>query len=789
MRMTLAVLSALLLSTLPGASQEAGKHVAKAKSVLATLTGEFEFPELKERVEVIRDRWGVPHILASEQDDLFFGQGFVAAQDRLFQIDMWRRLAVGELAEIIGKEAVEGDRFARLIKYRGDMDKEWRSYSPDTRAICTAFTRGINAYIRHAGDNLPIEYHILGIKPKPWQPEDVLGRMSGIIMTRNFQQEIARAQLVAELGVEKARLLSPTDPPRNYGPAKGLDLGGLDKKVLSGYQAAIKPLPFKPPQSESNNWVVSGRRTASGQPMLASDPHRPLMAPSLRYMVHLRAPGWDVIGAGEPALPGVALGHNQSIAWGITIVGTDQADLFVEETDPKNPTQYKFGNQWQPMKVVRETINVKGEAPVEVELRYTRHGPVIYQDEKRNRAVALKWVGSEAGGAAYLGSLAVGRAQNKQQFLEAVKAWHLPALNIVYADRSGTIGWIAAGRTPIRKKHDGLLPVPGGGAYDWEGYLEVKDLPQKFDPSEGYVATANHNILPPGYKHDVAFDWAPPYRYDVVKNRLDENKRFTLQDFKSIQNEVTSLPGKALIALIKAVELKDAQLQPYADLLAEWDGVLDVRSKAGPVYAAWLSELQDGFYARHVPKELLSVAKSMGSLPGMLKAIEYPDATWFGDNPKEARDQLVRSTFASAIEKLKKTPTGPGPLTWGSLHTATFRHPLSERDPAYAKLFNVGPFPRPGDANTPNNTKPNERYEQVHGATYRQLFDLADWDQGLAINAPGQSGQPGSEYYSNLAGRWLVGEYFPLVYSRFKIEEHAKHRLRLVPPKKKGAAE
>jgi penicillin G amidase len=780
---------AVLLASLPlaGAQPPAvtpESLLAKAKTVLAQLDGDIALRGLKEPVEVLRDRWGVPHIYAKNTDDLFFAQGFVAAQDRLFQIDLWRRLAVGQSAEVYGRSALEADRFARLLHYRGDPDAEWTSYAPDARRIAAAFTRGINACIDHLGDKLPVEFRLLGLKPGRWQPEDVLGRMSGIIMSRNFQSEVARARLIAAVGLEKARRLAPTDPPRPFAPAAGLDLAGIDDAVLAGYKAVSKPLPFTLPPSESNNWAVAGRLSASGKPLLASDPHRATALPSLRYLVHLNAPGWNVIGSGEPALPGVALGHNERIAWGFTIVGTDQADLYVEETDPNSPTRYRVGDRWEPMRVVRETVRVRGEAqPVELELRYTRHGPVLHQDAKRHRAYALKWVGSEPGAAAYLASLSVDRARNWKEFAEALRRWKVPALNFVYADVDGNTGWVAAGLTPVRKGWDGLLPVPGAaGAYEWQGFLPLEDLPQAFNPPAGFVATANHNILPPGYQKEISYEWAAPYRYQRIKQRLAAGPKLTLDDCKRLQHDVTSLPGLALARLLPKTVLEDRRLLPAAALLADWDGVLARESRAGALAAVWLQELLDAFYQPQLPKELREPARALGGVPVLLAALEKPDAAWFGERPAEGRDRLLRTTFARAVQRLTELlPGGPEKWAWGRLHTVTFRHPLAGLSPAYAKAFNLGPLPRPGDANTPNNTRYDEQFRQVHGATYRHLFDLADWDRGLATSAPGQSGQPGSPHYGDLLPLWAEGEYFPLAFSRKRVEEVTRHRLRLRP--------
>jgi penicillin amidase len=756
----------------------------KASGVLAQLEGEIKVPGLQKPVEVLRDHWGVPHIYAQNADDLFFAQGFVAAQDRLFQIDLWRRLGVGETAEVVGKSGLGADRFARLLKYRGDLDTEWASYAPNGRQIAIAFTRGINAYIDHIGDRLPIEFQLLGARPKKWQPEDCLGRMSGIIMSRNFQSELARAELVAAVGVERARRIAPTDPPNAYAPAPGLDLAGIDRSILAGYNAALKPLPFTLGDAGSNNWVVDGTRSASGKPLLASDPHRAITLPSLRYLVHLIAPGWNVIGSGEPGLPGVALGHNENVAWGFTIVGTDQADVYVEETNPAAAVEYRVGDRWEKMKVVRERVKVRGEEQsVELELRFTRHGPIIHEDAKHHRAYALKWAGSEPGGAAYLASLALDRAKDGRAFVAALKGWKVPSENMVYADVEGNIGWVAAALTPVRKGWNGLLPVPGAkDAYEWQGFLPIEELPQAHNPKAHYVATANHNILPAAYEAEIGYEWAPPYRFARIKDRLEGKKKFTLADFQSLQHDNTSLPGRALVRLVKEVDVQDRELRPYAELLAGWDGVLSAESRAGALYGVWLRELLDGFYRPHVPARLLGFTASRGGVPVMLAALEKPDAAWFGDKPTEGRDRLLRITFRSAVGKLKELLPGEDKeRSWGRLHTTTFRHPLAALGPAYAKAFNLGPVPRPGDAHTPNAGTHGATFEHTSGATYRHVFDLADWDKGVATSAPGQSGQPGSTHYDDLLPLWQKGEYFPLAFSRAQVEKVTRHRLRIAP--------
>jgi penicillin amidase len=786
MRFTL--LLAILLGTWAMDSKAqvtSGKLLAQAKKSLAQLDGEIAIPGLEQPVEVLRDRWGVPHIYAQNQHDLFFAQGFVAAQDRLFQIDLWRRTAVGQTAAVLGPQAIEADRFALLVKYRGDMQAEWQSYGPDAKQILTHFTDGINAYIDHLGERLPIEFVWAGFKPAKWQPKDCLGRMSGVIMARNFRQEIERAQLVAAVGIEKARWLAPTSPQIDYQLPAGLDLSGIDKSILSGYEAATRAMNFSAVADGSNNWAIDGTLSASGKPLMASDPHRALGLPSLRYLVHLHAPGWNVIGAGEPGLPGVALGHNEHIAWGLTIVGNDQADVVIEETDPGDPTRYRTPEGWQAMQILREELEVRGQEKSQpIELRFTRNGPVIHEDPARHRAYVLRWIGGEPGAAAYLASLALDRAKTHIEFVEELKRWKLPSENMVYADVDGNIGWLATALTPIRPNSDGLLPVPGDrDEYRWQGFLPYDQLPQMVNPPEHFIATANHNILPKDYPHKIAYEWAANYRYDRIRERITSHSgKLTIDDCLSIQHDHVSIPGRRLAKLAAGIHSDDPDVSRHAKMLAAWDGSLSGDSELGPLYAVWLQELLRGLYRPHVPEALLSTVATADRVPVLLSVLETPDAKWFHGGAAKGRDRLLVESLTQAVKRLSSLISGDEDhWRWGKLHTITFRHPLASLGPEFAKALNLGPVPRPGDGLTPNATRHDDTFQQVNGATYRHVFDLADWDRGVATSAPGQSGQPGSPHYDDLLPLWAEGRAFPLLYTRPAIERATLHTLHLKP--------
>ncbi len=740
-----------------------------SRNRLAQLDGEIALPGLEQPVEVLRDTWGVAHIYAKTKRDLFFAQGFAAAQDRLYQIEIWRRTGAGQLAEVFGPEYVERDRIARLVGYRGDMDAEWSSYGPDAREIAEAFTSGINAYVDANRDRLPVEFELLGFEPGRWRPEDVTLRIAGLLMVRNIAQETARSEMVAKLGLETTRRFYPTDPVIDFAPDPDLDLNGIDERVTAGYRDAVSI----PRLEGSNNWVVSGRLSSTGKPLLASDPHRPVILPSLRYLVHLNGPEFNVIGSGEPALPGVAIGHNERVGWGFTIVQYDAADLFVEQLDPDNPTRYRYGDEWLEMEVEHDQVGVKGQKePAAVELKFTRHGPVIWEDAANHRAVALRWAGQEPGTAGYLGSVAMDRVQNWDGFVDAMRRWKVPSENIVYADVDGDIGWIPAGLVPIRKNWKGLFPAPGWKTdYRWDGFRGVDDLPRIHNPKQGYIATANHKILPDGYPYDLSFDWSAPYRFQRIDGVLSASRDFTVADFEKLQQDETSLPARQIIGLLKALPESPDAVDARA-LLSDWDFVVDRDSGAAALYEIWMPKLLEKYVHSQVPPAAQQLVAENLELPVMIRGLsEISEA--------ERRFVMLESLQDAAAEARERLGESMDSWRWGDLHSITFEHPLADT-PARAAVFNRGPIERGGDAYTPNATGGRD-FKQSSGASYRHILDLSDWDRSVFTSTPGQSGQPESPFYDDLAPQWGVGEYSPLLFTREAVEANTSHRLTLKP--------
>jgi penicillin amidase len=757
--------------------------VVAAKQSLAAVSGELRMKGLQEAVEILRDRWGVAHIYAQNQHDVFFAQGVVAAQDRLFQMELWKRAGQGRLAEILGPSALARDVNARALRYRGDIKAEYESYSPDTQAILTAFTDGINSYIASltasGGRGLPVEFQLAGFSPDVWHPEDCLNRMAAFAMTGNALSELQHAQALTELGGEKTAKLFDFDPPIALDPAAHLNLAGLSPNLLKNLVGSDHRIEFPAHALEgSNNWTISGPLTESGKPLLANDPHRVIGLPSLRYMVHLVAPGWNVIGAGEPGLPGIALGHNEHIAWGFTIFGLDQQDLYVEELNPENPLEYKTESGWKKMEVRREVLLVRGAAATEADLRFTIHGPVLWDDGKR--ALALQWVGSEPGTAGYLASLAIDRAENWDQFEAGIARWKVPSENIVYADTAGNIGEHSAGLAPVRN-WTGLLPVPGTGNYNWTGFVPTSELPHFFNPKDGFVATANHKMIPDHYPYNIGFEWASPYRVtrirSVIESAKQERHKLTVLDMESLQNDVVSLPALEFQKLVRTGPLRD---DPALATFLHWDGRLTRESPDAALYEVWFKQICLAL-GEHFSKDQ---GGRYNDLPPdtVLRILTHPDKYLFGDNPIDASNQVLANTLLYAHQQLEKLlGADASQWSWGKLHTVHFRHAL-DRQPGTRALLDLGPLSRPGDEYTVDATGvDDDSWEQASGASYREILDTSDWDQSVAVNTPGQSGQPGSPHYSDLMMLWDTGHYFPLVYSRKAVEGAAIDRLVLQP--------
>ncbi len=761
-------------------------------------------PGLQQPVEIIRDRWGVNHIYAKNEHDLFFAQGYSAAQDRLFQLEIWRRQATGTVAELLGPQEIKRDIGTRLFRFRGNKEQELTHYHPRGPQIIGAFVDGINAYITEilkTPEKLPFEFRVLDTKPGLWTTDVVISRHQGLIY--NVREELNYGRLVKLIGADKVRELYWFHPAtKSTEPDLTLHVNGdeLFQPILDLYEAFRLPLKFggQPTKADedeanvnqgfdadkqyvgSNNWIISGNKSASGYPMLANDPHRAQSTPSLRYWVHLHAPDWNVVGAGEPTLPGISIGHNDYGAWGLTIFETDNEDLYVYETNPANPNQYRYKgngatNRWVPMTMLTETISVKGGAPQKVTLKYTRHGPVIFEDLQHHKAYAIRSGGLEIGTAPYLASLRMNQARNWTEFRQACLFSRIPGENMIWADKTGTIGWQAVGLAPIRKNFTGLVPVPGDGRFEWSGFLPINQLPSKINPPEGYVVTANNNLTSTNFpnRNAIGWTWSGPSRAYRIEELLNDGKRKNLVDFMALQADYLSIPARTLVPLLQNLASPTDRTEQALSYLRRWDYTLTTNSVAASIYVAWEGQLKQAVYAEKVPVAARPYLKS-------LPTKRVIDALL---TPTPARDSLLLTCLDKAIAELT-TRLGADMEDWSygqrkNKHI-TLTHPLSNLvDNAMRQKINLGSVARGGYAETVNAT--SNELNQTSGASFRILVDTEDWDKTLGINSPGQSGNPDSPHYGDLFPIWAENNYFPVFFSKEKIQTVAEETTTLQP--------
>ena len=734
------------------------------------------------------DRWGIAHIKAETQADAFFAQGWNAARDRLWQIDLWRKRGLGLLSEDFGPAYVEKDQAARLFLYRGDMAAEWRCYGPNAKEWTEAFVAGINAYLDgiEAGEHkLPPEFAVVGTKPARWQAEDVV-RIRSHARVNNVDNEIRRSGVLAKYGAEADGLRKAREPDRPLNIPEGFEPHEIPAQVYQTYLRATEPVSFGKDTTQadatsseligSNAWALTPERTTTGRAILASDPHRAHQLPGLRYMVHLQAPGLNVIGAGEPAVPGVSFGHNDDIAFGLTIWFVDQEDLYVYDLNPENPDQYRYQGGWEDMRIERQTLAVKGEAARQIELRFTRHGPVLHVDRASNRAYGVRTVWTEPGTAAYLASLNFLQAKTIGDYEQALKGWGAPASNHIVAETGGKIARFTAGFIPVRPGWDGTLPVPGDGRYEWAGLHDPLTTPRVKDPESGWVATANQFNLTPEWLGDdntPGFEWTDASRYRTIAAALDARERHSLEDVRALQTSYHSNQAERLVPL-----LADVADSPAKAMLLAWNLSLDADSGPAALFETWLHRFLTPRVLESASPPGLQAYAAMADLSLVVDLVEN------GDQRLGSRSTLLAETLAAAWEDtLARFGPNPAKWRWGDFHHAYHPHDLSALlDETRRKSWSVGPLPKGGSGYTINNN--NYRLQNGRltlGVTWRMVCDVGNWDACLTINSPGQSGLPDSPHYQDLFPLWLRDAYVPMSFGERVVAENTQSTLRLVP--------
>lgn len=746
--------------------------------------GTVALPGLEATVEVVRDRYGFVHIDASGLDDLLRAQGYVHAQDRLFQMEMLRRFGSGRLAEIAGSRMVELDRFVRRLRLRWAAEREAEALDADTASRLEAYCEGVNAYI--AGGRMPLEFRIARLRAAPWTLTDALlvGKVLALSLCGNWEAELVRMRIAARLGEERARQLDPaylTDSPVIVPSVLAREamrrVGWLRRLIGLG---------------GSNNWVVAGSRTETGKPICANDPHLHLGLPVIWHVQHLSWDGGTVAGFTIPGTALVILGRNEHVAWGATAAFADTQDLFVEQFDPDDPSRYRVEAAWVEAQVVREEIAVRGGSePVIEKVVVTRHGPVVAGPEPESgKALALRWSAHEPGETA-AAVLELARAASLDEAERALDRYAGPPLNFVLADVHGSIGYrLAGGPMPVRECGNGSVPVPGpDSSHEWRGWVPPAELPRVRDPERGFIVTANNRIVGDGYPHLLGNDQMNGYRAKRIESLLDALDRVTVDDCRRIQLDQVSLAGRELAAVAATFESDDPLERRALELLTGWDGDQGPDSAAGAVYGVLMRRLQEEAYSELGPDLLhflgagQSEATSCYGLyertrPVILELLAARDDSFFTDG--RTWDSVFRKALGEAVAEL-----GPDPESWrwGSLHQVVFEHPFGEL-PVLGRVFRRGPFPAGGDTDTVwQMAWPTDRPygPRCVGPAVRAVYDLSDPDSNHVVLATGQSGHLGSPHYDDFVERWWKGELVPLVLTRGRIEELAESRLVLVP--------
>jgi len=779
---------------------------------LPKINGTLRLAGLHEPVEIVTDRYGVPHIYAHNEDDLYMAQGYVHAQHRLWQMELNRRIGSGRLAEVFGEVALDVDRFSRRLGMHRAAAAGVCTLSAHSRRILESYARGINAFISSHRNNLPIEFTILRIDPAPWQPADSIqwSKMMGWNLGGNWETEVIRAQLVAKLGPERAaKLETGYDPRHPLIIPPGVAYEGANTGMLEEY-AVLKQLSGFGLLGGSNNWVVDGSMTTTGAPIVCNDPHLGQAAPSIWFECHLIAGDIDVVGASFPGAPGVVIGHNRHVAWGVTNAVSDVEDLYIEKFNPQNPRQYEFQGRWEEAQVYHEEIKVKGrKEPVIEEVRVTRHGPILTTmkgstngGETEELPLALQWTGLEHNDIiTALEKMAL--ATNIGEFREALRHWDVPAQNFVFADTNGDIGYLMAGAIPTRMKGQALLPMPGWtGEYEWTGLIPFEELPQITNPPQHFITTANNRVVDDHYPYYITHEWLNGYRAMRIRDLLTSKGKLSPSDMAAIQGDQYSIPAEKIVPYMLSVAPRTQLALQAQEILRTWHCKLTPDSAGAALYTTFLRKLEHIIFAAILGDDdallnrylgigttLLAIMNGYSSRnkPLIIRLLNEQNDDWFADsvvpNGPRTWSAALLSAFEATIEELQ-AKLGDDPAHWqyGKIHKMTYAHVLGLVKPL-DKVFNRGPYPVGGDIDTVcmGAVVPNNPEVVVTVPSFRQIANLADLSASLSMHAPGQSGQPASKHYDDFIKPWRNVEHHPMLFDHEMIDDNAEGKLRMIP--------
>ncbi|MDW0110132.1 penicillin acylase family protein [Sporosarcina aquimarina] len=737
-------------------------YIAKSKPII---DGKAQLTVLDENVTVTRDENGVPHLDAKSDADLYRAQGYVHAQDRLFQMDLARRQASGRLSEVVGAKAIDTDKQFRTFSLRNAAEKSFDTYGDDAKQVLEWYADGVNEFIEEVKDNgkLSYEFKLLGYEPEPWTPIDslIIGKYMAYDLGGKWTPQAMRHWALNEYSEEKAMDLFITYPENAESIMEANRKNPV--QVAGQFDPGLLPHEF----NGSNNWVVSGDKTKSGKPLLADDPHLGLSTPSIWHQIHLKSPEQNVSGVIFAGIPGIILGHNEKVAWGVTNVGPDVQDLYIETPNPDDPTQFQYDGEWEQAEVRDETISVKGEEDVPFEVLVTRHGPVItdviYKDEKPDAVFSMQWTALEPSNELEA-IMDLNKADDWESFETALEAFSAPAQNFVFASTDGTIAFKANGKIPIRKKGDAQLPVPGNSSeYGWDGYVPYDELPTLVNPKEGFIATANNEVVDDNYPYHITKFWAQPYRYERIAEVLRSGDQFTAEDMMDLQMDQKNLhAGEFLDDLIGSIERMDRK-ESYKGILTQlknWNQVDSADAPEPLIFHKLMKQLPVTMFAPDMPADVYEFMPGKPQLTDQFLRNAYngDPSTWVLEYG--GVDQWVFDAFKKTVAGLKEDyGDNPEKWQWGDYHQLVFPHPLSSASPILAHFLDPKKQPVGGSGITVQAASFKDDGSANHGASWRFVADLDDLSKANHIVGPGQAGHMKSQWFHDQADDWVRGDF------------------------------
>ncbi|KOP82562.1 penicillin acylase family protein [Cytobacillus solani] len=734
--------------------------------------GEITIGSISSPVKVTRDDSGVPHILAKNERDLYIAQGYIQAQDRLFQMDLSRRQASGRLSEVIGEATVENDKYFRTLGLKRAAEASYDQYSDEAKEILNWFAEGVNIYMKELEENgkWPIGFKLLGYQPEEWKPIDSLtiGKYMAYDLGGHWENQAFRYYLLQNFSEEKAYDLFPSYP------ADAPYIISSDKlDIEKSLASAIIPPEF----NGSNNWVVSGVKTASGKPLLADDPHLSLSTPSIWYQMHLQSPEMNVSGVIFAGIPGIILGHNDQVAWGVTNTGPDVQDLYIEKRNPDNPKEFLYNDKWVEATIVDEPIKVKGKETIEYEVTITRHGPVISEfaeESGKEDVLSLQWTALEPS-IELEAIVEMNKASDWEQFEKALELFHTPAQNFVFASQDGTIAYKANGKIPIRKQGQGLLPVPGWtDEYGWEGYIPYEELPKTVNPEDGFISTANNKVIDESYPYHISNDWAQPYRQMRIQEVLKTKEKLTSKDMMALQMDQKNLQAEEFVPIL--LENLDASLKGYEKeaiaILKDWD-YQDSKDEAAPlIFNLWMKKISDVLFQDEISTEMRGLFKGQKQAVDELirRAAKGNEGPWIKENG--GLSNVLHKSLQLALKDVESLQGSTlAKWKWGEYHQIYFPHSLSSVKPLNYLFNKEGSIPVGGSSVTVQAAANKEDGTVNHGGSWRFVIDTAEMNVGYHLVGPGQSEHPLSKWYHNQMRAWVEGDYHQTYLTDVKGEE------------------